>query len=93
MCKLLILKVHECVLEALSSVIMLMSMETITKDRITILTNILNLYKKCSSVGLSRFWVTQYLASFLSIVSENMIEPVVDNLFSILHDMVTMIIT
>lgn len=71
---------------------MLMSMETITKDRITILTNILNLYKKCSSVGLSRFWVTQYLASFLSIVSENMIEPVVDNLFSILHDMVTTII-
>lgn len=68
---------------------MLMSMETITKDRITILTNILNLYKKCSSVGLSRFWVTQYLASFLSIVSENLMEPVVDNLFSILHDMVT----
>lgn len=84
---------YECVLEALSSIIMLMSMETITKDRITILTNILNLYKRCSSVGLSRFWVTQYLASFLSIVSENMIEPVVDNLFLILHDMVTMMVS
>lgn len=71
---------------------MLMSMETISKDRMTILTSILNLYKKCSSVGLSRFWVTQYLASFLSVVSENMLEPVIDNLFLILHDMVILFI-
>lgn len=63
-------------------------METICKDRILILTNILNLYKRCSSVGLSRFWITQYLANFLSVVSENMLEPVIDNLFVILHDMV-----
>lgn len=75
-------------LEALSSIIMLMSVETISKDSISILSNILNLYKRCSSVGLSRFWVTQYLASFLSIISENMLESVIDNLFSILHDMV-----
>lgn len=65
-----------------------MSTETLSRDRISILTNILNLYKRCSSVGLSRFWITQYLASFLSIVSENMLEPVIDNLFLILHDMV-----
>lgn len=71
---------------------MLMSVETLSKERILILTNILNLYKKCSSVGLSRFWVTQYLASFLSIVSENMLEPIIDNLFLILHDMVFILI-
>lgn len=65
-----------------------MSVETISKDRMIILSNIINLYKRCSSVGLSRFWITQYLASFLSVVSENMIEPVIDNLFIILHDMV-----
>lgn len=71
---------------------MLMSAETLSKDRILILTSILNLYKRCSSIGLSRFWITQYLASFLSIVSENMLEPVIDNLFFILHDMVITII-
>lgn len=71
---------------------MLMSIETITRDKISILTSILNLYKRCSSVGLARFWVTQYLASFLSVVSENMLEPLIDNLFLILHDMVTIFI-
>jgi len=80
--------VYECVLDALNSIIMLMSTETISRDKILILTSILNLYKRCSSVGLSRFWISQYLASFLSIVSENMFEPVIDNLFLILHDMV-----
>lgn len=83
---------YECVLEALSSIIILMNVEIISRDRILILTNILNLYKRSSSVGLSRFWITQYLASFLSVVSENMLEPVIDNLFLILHDMVIIII-
>lgn len=83
---------YECVLESLSSIILLMSIETITRDKLSILTSILNLYKRCSSVGLSRFWVTQYLASFLSVVSENMLEPLIDNLFLILHDMVTIVI-
>lgn len=67
---------------------MLMSTETLNRDCIVILTNILSLYKKCLSIGMSRYWVSQYLASFLSVVSEIMLEPVIDNLFSILHEMV-----
>ncbi|XP_050426216.1 maestro heat-like repeat-containing protein family member 1 [Adelges cooleyi] len=81
-------KVYECVLEAFSTIIMLLSKETINKSVISVLTNIMNLYKRCASVGLSRYWITQYLASFLSVASEGMLDPVIDNLFLILHDMV-----
>lgn len=82
----------ECVLEALSSMMMLMTIETISRDRISILTNILNLFKRSTAVGLSRYWVTQYLASFLSVVPQTLLEPVIDNLFLILHDMVIIFI-
>jgi hypothetical protein len=70
---------------------MLMSTETLNRDCIVILTNILSLYKKCLSIGMSRYWVSQYLASFLSVISEIMLEPVIDNLFSILHEMVNIV--
>ncbi|XP_050527458.1 maestro heat-like repeat-containing protein family member 1 isoform X2 [Daktulosphaira vitifoliae] len=84
-------KVYECVLESLSSIIMLLSKEMINNNVIQILTSIMNLYKKCSAVGLSRYWITQYLASFLSVASENLLDPVVDNLFLILNEMVVVI--
>lgn len=87
-----ILQLIENILEALSSIVMLMSTETLNRDCIVILTNILSLYKKCLSIGMSRYWVSQYLASFLSVVSEIMLEPVIDNLFSILHEMVNIAI-
>lgn len=98
--KYLILKIYffiyfqliEHILETLSSIIILMCIETLNRDCIPILTNILNLYKKCQSAGIARYWVSQYLASFLSVVPENMLEPVIDNLFSILHEMVILVI-
>lgn len=71
---------------------MLMSVETLNRDCIPILTNILSLYKKCLSLGMSRYWVSQYLASFLSVIPEIMLEPVIDNLFTILHEMVIIVI-
>jgi len=82
------LQLIEHILDALSSIVMLMSIETLNRDCIPILTNILSLYKKCLSMGMSRYWVSQYLASFLSVIPEIMLEPVIDNLFSILHEMV-----
>ncbi|XP_060857162.1 maestro heat-like repeat-containing protein family member 1 isoform X1 [Metopolophium dirhodum] len=82
------MKLIEHILDALSSIVMLMSIETLNRDCIPILTNILSLYKKCLSMGMSRYWVSQYLASFLSVIPEIMLEPVIDNLFSILHEMV-----
>jgi len=69
-----------------------MSIETLNRDCIPILTNILSLYKKCLSMGMSRYWVSQYLASFLSVIPEIMLEPVIDNLFTILHEMVILFI-
>ncbi|VVC45111.1 Armadillo-type fold,Armadillo-like helical [Cinara cedri] len=81
-------KVLECVLEASSSMMMLMTVESISRDRLSILTNILSLFKRCTALCLSRYWVTQYLASFLSVVPHALLEPVIDNLLLILHDMV-----